>query len=147
MKKIFVILLSALLLIGFTGCGFNVNNGFNIDDYDDTINNSDRIDVIVDDKRVDMISGHNNMEDFVTAIKLDEWKIKELPDDAKKNAEFVMYKNKTKKAGSKDNSTKFIQVAKIITYKDINYVTLSIAKMEFDFKIPDDVSDYLNTFI
>ncbi|MCR2031995.1 hypothetical protein [Anaerofustis stercorihominis] len=147
MKKIFVILLSVLLLIGFTGCGFSVNNDFNIEDYDDTINNSDRIDVIVDNKRVDMISGHNNMEDFINAIKLDEWKIKELPDDAKKNAEFVMYKNKTKKAGSKDNSTKFIQVAKIITYKDINYVTLSIAKMEFDFKIPDDVSDYLNTFI
>lgn len=147
MKKIFVILLSVLLLTGFAGCGFNVNNGFNIDDYDDTINNSDRIDVIIDDKRVDMISGHNNIEDFVNAVKLDEWKIKELPKDAKKDAEFVIYKNKTKKEGSKDNSTKFIQVAKIITYKDINYVTLSIAKMEFNFKIPDDVSDYLNTFI
>jgi len=145
MKKILTALISIFIILGFSACGININSDFNIDDYTNTLKSSDRIDVMKDDQRIDMISGHNNLEDFISALKLEEWEIKDLPKDAETNGEFIMFKGQKKKTNNED--VKFNKVAEIATYKDLPYVTLRISKIEFNFKVPADVEDYINTFI
>ena len=147
MKKILSSILILMLFFAVGGCSFSINKDFNINDYSDTINKSDRIDVLKNNKRIDLISGHSNIEDFVDAIKINEWKIKDLPESEVTDLEFILFKKEAQKSTNDKKDNEFIQVASIVTYKDSNYVTLKLSNISFDFKVPDDVKDYFNTFI
>lgn len=145
MKKLLSIFLSILLLFGICGCGFMDSKEIDMSQYSAKAVKSDRIDVIKGDERLDLISGHNNIEDFITNLKMEDWKIKDLPKDSKIDLEFVLYSNKNQD-DEENIDYEFTQKGRIITYEDSRYLTFKLDNIEFHFKVPKDCIEYLNTF-
>lgn len=145
MKKILTAILSILILIGICGCGFTQRQDVDMSKYSSKIEKSDRIDVMKNEERLDLISGHNNIEDFITSLKIEEWKMKDLPKDSKVDLEFVLYSTKNQDDEESSNY-EFEEKGRILTYEDSRYLTLTVDKLEFHFKVPKEVIEYLNTF-
>lgn len=145
MKKILTAILSILILIGICGCGFTQQQDVDMSKYSSKIEKSDRIDVMKNEERLDLISGHNNIEDFITNLSTEEWKMKDLPKDSKVDLEFVLYSTKNQDDEESSNY-EFEEKGRILTYEDSRYLTLTVDKLEFHFKVPKEVIEYLNTF-
>lgn len=145
MKKILSTILSILLLISIYGCSFTQGEEVDMTKYSSNIEKSDRIDVMKNKERLDLISGHNNIEDFITNLKIEEWRMKDLPKDSKVDLEFILYSTKNQDE-EESADYEFEEKGRILTYEDSRYLTFEINKIQFNFKVPKEVIEYLNTF-
>ena len=77
MKKIFITLVAILALL----CGCQANENTNASDYGDDISKAQEIAVISPDTEevIDTITDTEEIEDFVSALNLDQWELKTLP--------------------------------------------------------------------
>ena len=137
---LFVISLSVLLV----GCG--TGDAKDECSVDDSFENTQKIEVISSDgSQIKTISDDQAIEEFIDAIKIDEWDLEDIPSNATEDKTFKMYHKSTVKAGdSKDKNNDLSEVATMTTYKDTPNVKFNIKSFSFDFKIPKEASEYLD---
>jgi len=82
---------------------------------------------------------------FIKQQRMDKWEYAgALPKDAKKQYEYIFSQEGTKKLSEKEKNKSLNEVARLITYKDIPYITLKVSFINLNIKIPSDVAEYLN---
>lgn len=86
------------------------------------------------------------LERFVAKQRIEEWEtVSRLPKGAKPSYEYIFYQEETVKAGEKkEKDAPLHEVARLITYGELPYITLKVSFIELDCKVPEDVAQYLN---
>ena len=154
MKKIVSVMLAVTLIAALCGCtsvksadeSESEESSDSISDYYSGMEKAQQINVsaVGSGEIIKIVSGKKDIEDFITALEIDEWKLGELPENAQKNGEFSFSQEKTLKAGDKETDGNLYDIMKIYSYEDQPYVRLEIAKMGMTFKVPDAAAKYLN---
>lgn len=97
------------------------------------------------ESHITTITDSQEIKSFVDKLKIDKWKLEELPADTNKASEYVMYQKDTIHFGeTSKNNTELNESAHIVTYEDIPYIDLKIKKFNMSFKVPGDVAKYLS---
>ncbi|MGG3892038.1 hypothetical protein [Metabacillus fastidiosus] len=144
MKKISLLFLCIItVVILLTGC--NLNDKDKSLDWNESIEKSKKIEVMLpgDSKAVVTITDSQEIENFIESLKINEWKLADKPSQAEEQAKYILYQADTGHLGeSKKDNTELMEIAYIVTYKDIPYIDLRIKNMSLSFKVPDDTSSY-----
>lgn len=143
MKKILVTLVAILALL----CGCQANENTNASDYGDDISKAQEIAVISPDTAevIDTITDTEEIEDFVSALNLDQWELKALPDEASEIGSFGLAQEETIKLGQTGTGGTRYDIATITLYNGV-YVSLEIGGFDMTFEVSKDTADYLNGY-
>ncbi len=133
MKKILVTLVAILALL----CGCQANENTNASDYGDDISKAQEIAVISPDTA--------EIEDFVSALDLDQWELKTLPDEASEIGSFGLAQEETIKLGQTDTDGTLYDIATITLYNGA-YISFEIGGFDMTFEVSEDTADYLNGY-
>ena len=86
------------------------------------------------------------LEGFIDNLKVEEWSNEDLPSDVAESRTFKLYQEDTVKLGEDPEADKELkQLATITTYKETPYITFQMKKLNFHFKVPKDVAEYLSS--
>ena len=143
MKKILI--LSAVILVLLCGC--QANNDTNASDYGDDISKAQEIAVISHDTSevIDTITDTEEIKDFASALNLDQWELKTLPDEASEIGSFGLAKEETVKLGQTDTDGTLYDIAVITLYSG-DYIGFEIGAFDMTFEVSEDTVDYLNGY-
>jgi len=148
MKKSALILLcllsSAFLL---TGCGKTGEAEPEENDWTDGLTKAQKIEVSLtnEKKPIKVIDEQAGVDEFVSKLNLDSWKLADVPDGGVPERDFTMYQEATTKLGaSNDQSKTMKEVAEITTYKNIPYIDFTVSNNTFSFEVPKQVMKALN---
>ncbi len=143
MKKSLIALAAILTLL----CGCQANENTNASDYGDDISKAQEIAVISPDtsKVIDTITDTKEIEEFVLALKLDQWELKPLPDEASEIGSFGLAQEETIKLGQMDTAGVLYDIATITLY-DGAYINFEIGGLDMTFEVNEDTADYLNGY-
>ncbi|MCM3056195.1 hypothetical protein [Caldibacillus thermoamylovorans] len=139
-------LIAICVLIFFVGCNSKINKS-DSENWADSLENVQKIEVISPEENpILTISDKQEVEDFVNALKIDKWEMKDVPSDAIKGKQFDLYQQKTIKFGESSKDKKELKhVASITTYKK-PYLDFNLDDVKFSFKIPKEVFEYLSEY-
>jgi len=146
MKRYFMLFLfvigTSLLL---AGCNKDDKDA-DAEEWNDFLGKSQIIEVVSPKEfHITTITDSKEIKSFVDKLKIDKWKLEELPADTKKASEYVMYQKDTIHFGeTSKNNTELNEAAHIVTYEDIPYIDLKIKNINMSFKVPDDVAKHLS---
>lgn len=91
------------------------------------------------------ITDNEGIEEFVQALQINKWKLEKAPSNSSIEKRFILFNSETKKLGrSNDKEKELKEVAKIMVFQDVPYIDFQIKKQTFSFKVPKEVSDYMN---
>ena len=94
---------------------------------------------------LNIIDNKDDINDFVNKLQVQQWSNEDIPSNATKSKIYKMYQEDTMKLGeNKTNEKEFKQIATITAYKDSPYINFKTDKLNFNFKIPKDVAEYLS---
>ncbi len=143
MKKIFITLVAILALL----CGCQANENTNASDYGDDISKAQEIAVISPDTEevIDTITDTEEIEDFVSALNLDQWELKTLPDEAAEIGSFGFAQEETIKLGQTDTDGTLYDIATITLYNG-SYISFEIGGLDMAFEVSEETADYLNGY-
>ena len=116
MKEILITLVAILTLL----CGCQANENTNASDYGDDISKAQEIAVISPDTSevIDTITDTEEIEDFVSALNLDHWELKPLPDEVSEIGSFGLSQEETIKLGQTDNDGTLYDITTITLYNE-----------------------------
>ena len=143
MKKILITLVAILVLL----CGCQANENTNTSDYGDDISKAQEIAVISPDTAevIDTITDTEEIKNFVSALNLDQWELKSLPDEASEIGSFGLAQEETIKLGQTDTHGTLYDIATITLYSG-DYIGFEIGGLDLTFKVNEDTADYLNGY-
>lgn len=143
MKKVAITLVAMLTLL----CGCQANENTNASDYGDDISKAQEIAVISPDTEevIDTITDTEEIEDFVSALDLDQWELKMLPDEASEIGSFGLAQEETIKLGQTDTDGTLFDIAAITLYSG-NFIGFEIGGLDMTFEVSEDTADYLNEY-
>ena len=143
MKKTWIAFVAILTLL----CGCQAKENTNAFDYGDDIAKAQEIAVISADTSevVDTITDTEKIEDFVSALNLDQWELKTLPDNAAEIGSFNLAQEETIKLGQTDTDGTLYDIATITLYNGA-YVSFEIGGFDMTFEVSKDTADYLNGY-
>ena len=143
MKK--TLILSAVILVLLCGC--QANNDTNASDYGDDISKAQEIAVISHDTSevIDTITDTEEIKDFASALNLDQWELKTLPDEASEIGSFGLAQEETVKLGQTDTDGTLYDIAVITLYSG-DYIGFEIGGFDMTFEVSEDTADYLNGY-
>ncbi|MGE7183966.1 hypothetical protein ACQKKK_08130 [Peribacillus sp. NPDC006672] len=94
---------------------------------------------------LNVIDNKDGVNEFVNTLKVDKWSIVDIPSNATKENIYKMFQEDTVRLGESNTDEKELkQVATIITYKDSPFINFKTKKLNFSFKVPKDVAEYLS---
>lgn len=143
MKKILITLVAILALL----CGCQANENTNTSDYGDDISKAQEIAVISPDTAevIDTITDTEEIKNFVSALNLDQWELKTLPDEAAIIGSFGLAQEKTIKLGQTDTDGTLYDIATITLYNG-DYISFEIGGLDMTFEVSENTADYLNGY-
>ena len=143
MKKILITLVAILALL----CGCQANENTNTSDYGDDISKAQEIAVISPDTAevIDTITDTEEIKNFVSALNLDQWELKTLPDEAAIIGSFGLAQEKTIKLGQTDTDGTLYDIATITLYNG-DYISFEIGGLDMAFEVSEETADYLNGY-
>ena len=143
MKKILVTLVAILALL----CGCQANENTNASDYGDDISKAQEIAVISSDTAevIETITDREEIEDFVSALDLEQWELKTLPDEVSEIGTFGLAQEGTIKLGQTNTDGTLYDIATITLYNG-SYISFEIGGFDMTFEVSEDTADYLNGF-
>lgn len=141
--KILITLVAILTLL----CGCQANENINAYDYGDDISKAQEIAVISPNTTevVDTITDTDEIEDFVSALNLDQWELKTLPDEVSEIGSFGLAQEETIKLGQTDTDGTLYDIATITLYNGA-YVSSEIGGFDMTFEVSEETADYLNGY-
>ncbi len=111
---------------------------------------TERIDITLADNLDEVWEVVDSSEDinrFVEALQVDQWKLTELPNEAVVEHMYEMVQADTIKFGeSQQDNENVREVGTIITYEDIPYLELQMQNLTLHFKIPKEVATFLSDY-
>ncbi len=139
-------LLGVIGSILLVGCSTGKGN----DDIDliGNFEETQKIEIILSDDSeiITTISDDKDIENFVDALKMDDWDPVEIPTEAIKGKTFKIYrKDAAKLSWSAKQKDKLKEVATMTTYEDVPYIKFNLKKFSFSFEVPAEVHEYLNS--
>ena len=143
MKKILIVLVAILTLL----CGCQAGKNTNSTDYGDAISKAQEITPDTAEV-IETITDAKEIEDFVSALDVDQWELKPLPDEASKIGTFGLAQAKTIKLGQTDTDGTLYDVATITLY-DGSYIGIKIYgldDLDIIFAVSEDTANYLNGY-
>lgn len=145
LKKGIMFLLVISLSVLLVGCSTEKKNDNK--SVDDSFENTQKVEVISSGSSdVTTISDDNEIKNFVDVLKIDEWDLEDIPSGATEGKTFKIYQKDTIKLGeSEDQNEDLNEVATLTTYKDVPNVEFNVKGLSFSFKVPKDVTEYLNS--
>ena len=128
-------------------CGCQANENTNTSDYGDDISKAQEIAVISPDTAevIDTITDTEEIKNFVSALNLDQWELKTLPDEAAIIGSFGLAQEKTIKLGQTDTDGTLYDIATITLYNG-DYISFEIGGLDMTFEVSEDTADYLNGY-
>lgn len=97
------------------------------------------------DSVLNVIDQKDDVTEFVNRLEVNKWSISDIPSNATKERIYNMYQGDTVKLEEfKRDGKELNLIATITTYKDSPYITLKTKKLNFSFKVPNDVAEYLS---
>ena len=141
MKK--TLILSAVILVLLCGC--QANNDTNASDYGDDISKAQEIAVISHDTSEVIDTDTEEIKDFASALNLDQWELKTLPDEASEIGSFGLAQEETVKLGQTDTDGTLYDIAVITLYSG-DYIGFEIGGFDMTFEVSEDTADYLNGY-
>ena len=143
MKKTIIVLAVTLTLL----CGCQARGSADASDYGKDIAKAQEIAVISPDTSevTDTITDPEEISNFVSALDLDQWKLKSLPDEAVPVGSFGLAQEETVKLGQADTDGTLYDVATITLY-DGAYISLEMGGFDLTFEVSGDTADFLNGY-
>ena len=140
----------ALVAILTLLCGCQANKNTNSADYGDAISKAQEIAVISPDTAevIETITDAKEIGDFVSALNLDQWELRMLPDEASEIGAFGLAQKKTIKLGQTDTDGTLYDVTTITLYNG-SYIGIEICGLgglDMTFAVSEDTADYLNGY-
>ena len=131
-------------------CGCQATKSTNSTDYGDAISKAQEITVISPDtaKVIKTITDAKEIEGFVSALNVDQWELKPLPEKASKIGTFGLAQEKTIKLGQTDTDGTLYDVATITLYRG-SYIGIKICGLDgldMTFAVSEDTANYLNGY-
>ena len=144
MKRIWIAL-TAVLTVLLCGCQDNENT--NASDYEKDISKAQEIAVISSDTSevIETITDTDDIKKFVSALNVDEWKLKILPDELTQIGSFGLAQEETIKLGQTDTDGTLYDLAAITLYEG-EYIGLEIGGLDMTFEVSEETADYLNGY-
>ena len=146
MKKILIAFVAILTLL----CGCQAGKNTDAADYGDAISKAQEIAVISPDTAevIETITDAKVIENFVSALNVDQWELKPLPDEASEIGTFELAQEKTITLGQTDTDGTLYDVATITLYSG-SYIGIEICGLDgldMTFAVSEDTADYLNGY-
>ena len=143
MKKLLITFVAILTLL----CGCQANENTNASDYGDDISKAQEIAVISPDTSevIDTITDTEEIKEFVSALNLDQWELKTLPDEASEIGSFGLAQEETIKLGQTDTDETLYDIAAITLYSG-NVIGFDIGGLDMTFEVSEDTAAYLNGY-
>ena len=144
MKRFFLIIATVLALL-LSGC--QSDHGTDHSAYRDDMAKAQEIAVISADTAevMDTITDTREIEDFVSALHVDQWELGTLKDKASEIGTFGLAQEKTIQLGQTDTDGTLYDVAAITLY-DGNYIRVEIDGFDMTFTVSKDTAEYLNGY-
>lgn len=144
MKRIFLMIATVLALL-LSGC--QSNHETDCSAYRDDMAKAQEIAVVSADTAEvkDTITDTKEIEDFVSALHVDQWELGTLPDKASEIGAFGLAQQKTIQLGQTDTDGTLYDVATIILY-DGNYIRVEMDGFNMTFAVSKDTAEYLNGY-
>ena len=152
MKKVLLaVLIGVIVSTLLMGCSSGEGNdeGSLLDKLKD-FKKTQKIEVISSDdaEKMTTMTSNKEIESFIEELKMDDWDWDpvDLPSEAIKGKIFKIYrKDAAKLSWSKKNKDNLNEVATMTTYENVPYIKLNLKKFSFNFKVPEEVHEYLNS--
>ena len=142
-KKISITLVVILTLL--FGC--QTNKDANTSDFGDDIAKTQEIAVISPDTSevMDTIPDTKEIQEFISALHLDQWELQPLPDEASEIGSFGLAKERTIKLWQTDTDGTLYDIAMITLYNGA-HIRFEIGGLDITFKVSEDTANYLNGY-
>ncbi len=140
MKKLFMFLVLFSVLL----CGCRADADSNVSKYHEALAKAQEITAFAADteKAVKDFTSKEDIDSFVTALKIDEWELAEPPHNATEIGHFDFSQEETLSLGQTETDGNLYAVCKITLY-DGSYIDFEIAGLRMSFEITRDTADYL----
>lgn len=144
MKRIYLTL-SIILVFLLSAC--NANNEADVSSYGMDIAKVQEITVVSADTAeiIKTITATRDIEAFASALDLDSWKLKSLPDNSAVIGSFHLAQEETLRQGQTDNDGELYEVA-VITLYDGSLVRFELRSLDMSFEVSEAAADYLREY-
>lgn len=144
MKRIYLTL-SIILVFLLSAC--NANNEADVSSYGMDIAKVQEITVVSADTAeiIKTITATRDIEAFASALDLDSWKLKSLPDNSAVIGSFHLAQEETLRQGQTDNNGELYEVA-VITLYDGSLVRFELRSLDMSFEVSEAAADYLREY-
>lgn len=144
MKRIYLTL-SIILVFLLSAC--NANNEADVSSYGMDIAKVQEITVVSADTAeiIKTITATRDIEAFVSALDLNSWKLKSLPDNSAVIGSFHLAQEETLRQGQTDNDGELYEVA-VITLYDGSLLRFELRSLDMSFEVSEAAADYLREY-
>lgn len=145
MKKFWIVLPTILALAFFSGCQAKESTG--VSAYAGHISKAQEIAIVssATSEVMEIITDKEDIADFVSALDLDAWELKMLPDEAAEIGAFVLSQEETIRLGQTAADGTRYAIATITLY-DNAFLSFEIGGLDTAFKIPPSTADSLQEY-
>ena len=143
--RIIIIVITASLTLLLCSC--QTNESKEALTYENDIAKSQEITVISADTSevIERITSKEDIEDFIFALNLDEWRLKKLPSEAAEIGSFGLSQEETIKFGQTDTDGTLYDIAKITLYEG-SYISFEIGNLNTTFEVSEETANDLNEY-
>lgn len=126
-------------------CGCHANSEEDTSEYSGELSKAQEIAVLPADTSTatQVLAESEEITDFISALDMEQWELKTLPEEAELVGTFQFSQEKTIKFGESETDGELYPVCELLCYEDIPYVTLEIDGMKMTFKVSETVMEYL----
>lgn len=145
MKKLLIVVLMVTTFL----CGCQANNkSTDVSEYYGELSKAQEIAVIPADTSdvVETLTESKDIASFITALDMEHWELKTLPQTAKSVGTFSFSQEETIKFGKSATDGELHYVCEIVCYEEIPYITFKVADLKMTFKVSDATAEYLNGY-
>lgn len=145
MKKILIAMIMATMLL----CGCQANNvSTDVSEYYGELSKAQEIAVISADTSdiEETLTERQDIANFITALDMEHWELKTLPETAEAVGSFPFSQEETIKFGESATDGELHYVGEIVCYNEIPYITLKIVGLKMTFKVSDETARYLTEY-
>ena len=143
MKRIWLmVVLSAVLL-----CGCQAGGDTEQENCVDSVSKAQAVAVITDDNTevIAVLTGTDEIEDFVCALRIDDWEPGKLPAGIGRTGTFALSQEATMRLGQKGTDGMMYDIGKITAY-DGPWVSFEVLGVSMTFAVPEATAAYLNGY-
>lgn len=141
------IIFCLFILTAALSCGCTPESSAGASNCFDAVSKAQEITIISEDKENSLvITGEEDVVNFVNSLEPEQWTLKTIPRDAAKTGVVRFSQEETVKLWQTKTSGDMYEVCSITVYSE-PYIELKAAGMDVSFEINPETADYLNGYL